>query len=541
MNPEPHHVVMLAAENDIIPGGKVGGIGDVIRDIPVALAACGQIIDVVIPAYGSFHKLPGSINAASVSVTFGSKAETCDVYELYHGKTPRVRYWVIDHPLFGAGGEGTIYCDDGADKPFASDANKFALFSLASCEAILNGIFGSPDTIHCHDWHTGFVSILIEYDSRYQSLQKLRTVFSIHNLALQGIRPLQGDESSLNVWYPKLGLDHAAIRDPRWPSCVNPMVAGINLSDAVHTVSPSYAEEIRQPNAVKEKGFHGGEGLEQQINAVADSGRLFGILNGCQYDVTIPAPLPVSWTDITRTLENEIASWQAMAPTLRSADYLADKTLSRWIGKPEPAHLVTSVGRLTDQKVRLLTYTDSEGRNALEHILESLQDRGVFILLGTGDVHHEALFTQIAARYQNFLFLNRYAQSVADLLYRNGSLFLMPSSFEPCGISQMLAMRESQPCLVHAVGGLKDTVIDQSTGFVFSGSTVAEQGKALVTEFNRAINCREQEPDRWQTICDNAGKARFPWETSARLYIEQLYDSTETYSASTRVGVGSAQ
>ena len=518
-----HHIVMFAAENDAIPGGKVGGIGDVIRDIPPALAATGHHVDVVIPSYGAFHRLGETGASISLSVEFRGKTEVCQLIELYPGRTNQVRYWVIDHPLFSVCGQGQIYCNDGPDKPFASDANKFALFSVAGAEALLSGSFGQPDTIHCHDWHSAFVSILREYDSRYQPLKALRCVYSIHNLAIQGIRPFQGDEPSLEAWFPRLSYDTAMLRDPRWHDCVNPMGAAINLSDVVHTVSPSYAEEIQAPNDFEGRGFHGGEGLESIINNAASQGRLAGILNGCDY--VEDEHEAISWTDLIHKLDAEISSWIVSGKTLRPIDYLADKRINRWLNAPAPEHIITSVGRLTEQKVRLLTHQNASGETALDRLLSALSGRGVLIVLGSGDEHYESFLAQISSRHGNFLFLNRYAQSVADLLYQNGDLFLMPSSFEPCGISQMLAMRKAQPCLVHAVGGLKDTVADQSNGFHFSGHSFAEQGEALVNQFEKTIKLREEHPVRWKAICRNAGNARFLWEDSARQYVDHLYQS----------------
>jgi len=161
---------------------------------------------------------------------------------------------------------------------------------------------------------------------------------------------------------------------------------------------------------------------------------------------------------------------------LQSADYQADQRLQLWqcdkhtgneTPVDSPQHIITSIGRLTEQKVRLYTSELEDGGNTLDHLLATLGERGIFILIGSGDPEYEAFFTRMAARHNNFLFLNHYAERLSRQLYASGDLFVMPSSFEPCGISQMLAMREGQPCLVHAVGGLKDTVSHGSNGFTF--------------------------------------------------------------------------
>ena len=163
-------------------------------------------------------------------------------------------------------------------------------------------------------------------------------------------------------------------------------------------------------------------------------------------------------------------------------------------------------------------------RSALDHILENLGHGGVFILLGSGNAEYEDDIAALAGKYENFVFLRGYAEAFGDLMYHGGDLFLMPSSFEPCGISQMLAMRAGQPCVVHGVGGLHDTVESGATGFVFAGATRAEQAAAFVACVARALQLRHDHPDRWQKIKKQAAAQRFDWASAARHYIGQLYE-----------------
>ncbi len=515
------NIIMLAAENDTLPGGKVGGIGDVIRDVPASLAASGHRVSVVMPSYGRFHQLPGSQKVTLLETPFADKLEMVEVYEVLHDHTPGVSIWVLEHELFSVCGKGKIYCNDPNDAPFASDANKFALFCHAAAQAIVGGQFGDADALHLHDWHTAFVAILREFDPKFAALKQIPCVYSIHNLAIQGIRPLSATDSSLASWYPDLKVDKNLISDPRWPSCVNPMAAAIRLSDRVHTVSPSYAEEILRPSKVEEDGFYGGEGLHKDLQQAHDNKRLFGILNGCEY--TNDPVEQTSWAGIREQMSEQVQQWIADGQVLLSCDYIADQRLRSWQSRDTPLHLITSIGRLTEQKARLFTSLDENGTSALDRLLASLGNRGVFILLGSGDAAYERFLAKVAVRNKNFLFLNHFGQSMADLLYDNGDLFLMPSSFEPCGISQMLAMRRGQPCLVHAVGGLKDTVVDDSTGFQFSGKTFEEQAQAMLDRFDEVLLLREQHPLRYQAICDNASAARFLWQGSVEAYVEKLY------------------
>ncbi len=159
--------------------------------------------------------------------------------------------------------------------------------------------------------------------------------------------------------------------------------------------------------------------------------------------------------------------------------------------------------------------------------MSALGPDSLFIMLGSGEKGFEDRFAEIAHSCNNFLYLRGYVDSLSGPLYSIGDLFLMPSSFEPCGISQMLAMRAGQPCAVHAVGGLKDTVNDEVTGFVFSGSSPEEQAENFVSCVQRAITIKQEHPSRWQEICSNAANQRFSWPDAATTYLETLYDENQ--------------
>lgn len=518
---------MLAAENDALPGGKVGGIGDVVRDLPGALAQTGATITVIVPSYGVFHKLAGAKKIASVTAEFMGQDEAIDVYTLTSGSSPCVQQICLEHPLFSACGAGNIYCNDGADRPFATDANKFALFSTAALAAITEGVFDEVDVIHLHDWHAAFAAVLAFYAPRYAPIKHIPRVFSIHNLAMQGIRPLAGDVSSWQSWYGDVAVSLDSISDPRWPSCVNPMASAIRLSDKVHTVSPTYAKEIQQPNEVL-RGFHGGEGLEADLQAAARENRLVGILNGTEYPKATSKP-PVKtraarWEAQLKMIRDVTLNWLGNTDPMPTVHYVAHHRTLTWLEKKTPKHIVTSVGRLTDQKMAIALHVMSDGRTALEHMLDTLaEDNGVLILLGSGDPKLEAQCQKVAAANDNCLFLNRYAAAVADSLFEIGDLFFMPSSFEPCGISQMVAMRFGQPCLVHAVGGLSDTIVDGVDGFQFTGTSPKTQAENCVARFNEAIDLHANHHVRWHAVQAAAKSRRFTWSASAEQYREHLY------------------
>ena len=518
-------ILMAAAENDALPRGKVGGIGDVVRDIPIALAEIGQEVDVVVPGYGSFSKLAGAQHVTSLNVMFGGQMEPVDVFKIKQvNATKNVSQWIIEHPLFAIGGEGKIYCDDAGDRPFSSDAQKFSLFSAAVSKAIISDVFGQVDVLHLHDWHTAMVSVLRAYDDEYQALKSIKTVYTIHNLALQGIRPIEGDESSLKAWFPHLAFDHNQISDPRYPHCFNPMRSGINLSDKVHAVSPTYAKEILLPSNA-EFGYFGGEGLEHDLCHATDKGRLHGILNGCEYPTQDNTQSRLSLTELLALSEKEIINWIGEKPLVDKAHLIAItriKQLKEKNNANKPL-IVTSVGRITDQKVRLFQQVMENGETALDQLLSLLSNNGVFVLLGSGDKKLEEFLTETASRRENFIFLKGYAETLSEDIYHSGDLFMMPSSFEPCGISQMLSMRSGQPCLAHSVGGLSDTIKHNENGFTFNGENPLQQAQNMLTCFEQAITKKKNNNKEWDKISKNAASARFLWRDVAHDYMKLLY------------------
>ena len=500
---------LVAAENGVLPGGKVGGVGDVVRDLPLALAAVGLDMRVITPSYGMFHKLPGATPYRKINVEFGGARHVAEIYRVPVADNP-VGYFIIEHALLSPMGSGRVYVIDEPGKPFAIDAAKFAFFN-AVIAAWVDDSESPPDVLHLNDWHTGLIPALRQFAVTDSVRKKTRIVFTIHNIAYQGIRPLKGDGSSLESWFPGILQHDEYLKDPRYDDCVNFMATAIRLADGVNTVSPSYALEILRPGD-RDTGFSGGEGLETELNQAHAEGRLSGILNGCMYPES-PEPAP-SWDEL---LELIAVRPEIMNTSLPAADWLEDRKGNR------PCNLLLSIGRVADQKVPLFLEPVSGHASALEAILAASGPDSLFIMLGSGDKDLEERFAEIARSCDNFLYLRAYVESLSDPLYSSADLFLMPSSFEPCGISQMLAMRAGQPCVVHAVGGLKDTVSDGVSGFVFDGETPAEQAENFVACVDTALSLKQADTEGWQEICIHAAAQRFSWEVAALAYRDGLY------------------
>ena len=497
-------VLMVAAENGLLPNLKVGGIADVVSGLSQALVELGHQVTVVTPGYGLFDSARCT-HVGELSDSFGGGKVTAEL--LRPPQSGAVESLVIEHPRLRA--DGQIYVHD-ADHPFATDATRFALFSSLAASLIRTS---DVDVVHLHDWHAAAVGLLRGYSVRHRKLKAIRTLYTIHNLALQGIRPLHGMSSSLSGWYPGMSYPQT-ITDPRWPDCINLMRTGLKLSDHVTTVSETYADEIQLPDEAS-RGYHGGEGLHRDLKDLARSGRLSGILNGCDY-TTPAAGAALEPANLVSVLRSEILRMAADDTHMRSSYVIALENLQN-VDSDNVACVVTSVGRTVRQKLALLMET-RDGISTLQRMLQAGGPGTLFVMLGTGEPEVEQFLARTAAANENLIYIGGYSAAIADALYASGQLFIMPSLFEPCGLSQMLAMRAGQPCLVHDTGGLKDTVADERTGWKFDGDTLADKADNLLQTFTRILPAVQGRTPAYVKIARAAGRCRFTWDASAQAY-----------------------
>ncbi|MEJ2583628.1 MAG: glycogen/starch synthase [Robiginitalea sp.] len=508
-----HQFLFVAAENDALPECKAGGMGDVVRDVPRELARRGDAVQVVVPSYGRLHQAGRFVSSLEFSLR--GLPYTAELYEVPpRKKVAGITHFVIHHPEITAGEIAHMYHHD-PEEPFYTDAVKFTIFCAAVAAGVQQGVFGKPEFIHLHDWHSSLLLFLREFHPACTALKPIRFVYSIHNLAIQGIRPFSGNYSSLEHWFPGLPYDRSALQDPRFTDCMNLMALGIRLADAVHTVSPTYRKDIMKPSAPPE--FIGGEGLEEDLVQADREGRLFGILNGCNYRNIRKAKPGTLFPNAIKA----IFQWLQMEDKKYKADFLAHtgEKILPLLDKP-PGMICSSVARLTEQKF----YFFRRSPESLFHILRRLEQlEGVYMLLGTGAPEYEEFFRKVSYENANFIFINAQSEDLIDSMYLETDLYLMPSLFEPCGISQMLAMRNSNPCLAHATGGLNDTISHLKTGFLFGGNTYAEKIEQLQVVFDQALALFQDDPEAWEKICKRAGKQRFTWRKSVDAYYRDLY------------------
>ena len=505
--------LFVAAENDAIPKCKAGGMGDVVRDVPRQIAQKGDHVKVICPSYSRIHE--GGTKIADVTYNFRGTPQHAELYEVAGKKSVEgIQHFVLHHPDIKSGDIAHIYFND-PEEPFFTDASMFSLFCAGVAQVIQENLLGDIDIAHLHDWHTSMLLFLREFHTGYSKLKEIRFVYSIHNLAIQGIRPFDHNYSSVRAFFPDVDFDEELLKDPRYQDCINLMAVGIRFADAVHTVSPTYKEDIQKPS--NPPSFIGGEGLEADLQKAEAEGRLHGILNGANY-----ANINVAQGGILfRQCIRRLFRWLQEEKKDYKAHYLAHtgEKLTRF-QENQPDFICTSVARLTEQKF----YFFKADENLLEDLIKKLtENNGIYILLGTGAPEYEHIFREASYKYPNFIFINAQSESVIDMLYQEADLYLMPSLFEPCGISQMLAMRNGQPCLVHKTGGLADTVKHMKTGFVFEGDSFQEKLQDFRKVFSETIDLFVSDKKKWKQISENARKQRFTWEKSVDDYYEKLY------------------
>ncbi|WP_282132748.1 glycogen synthase [Cellulophaga baltica] len=511
-----NNFLFVAAENDAIPKCKAGGMGDVVRDVPRQISRKGDSAHIVVPAYSRLHR-EGTF-LMHLNFQLRGQDYTAELYRVQPKKDfENLTHYVIHHPEIQPGDIAHIYHNDPTE-PFFNDAVKYFIFCTAVAEAVNQNAFGDLDIVHLHDWHSSLLLFLRKYHPSYEKLKQLRFVYTIHNLAIQGIRPFGGNYSSIQNFFPEIPIDYDNLRDHRYWDCINLMAVGVRLADAVHTVSPSYKEDILVPSNPPD--FIGGESLETDLQNADLEGRLFGILNGSNYNNIRAAEKGRLYRNIIRAL----FGWLQEESKKYKYDFLAhtgEKIMDYVEHKPD--FIVSSVARLTEQKFYYIKHSPE----AFIEILEKLAKvNGVFMLLGTGAPEYEEMFREISYKHKNFIFTNGQSEDLIDSIYLESDLYFMPSLFEPCGISQMLAMRNGHPCLVHHTGGLKDTVQHLKTGFSFDGTTTDEKIRNMVDSFDLVLDIFLNDKPQWKKIKANAKKERFTWDKSVDEYYKFLYAIT---------------
>jgi starch synthase len=471
---------VLMAGSEMAPYSKTGGLGDVLGALPKALARLGCEVCVVIPYLPSMDALTWGISptGAEVEVWLEGRRRTARV--LSAEPDPGVRVLFLDCPAYfhRVGLYGTPHGD------YGDNAQRFAFLSYGALEAARR-LFPGPDVVHVHDWQTALIPFLLRAPEHYGfdgSFGRARTLLTVHNLSYRGLFPKEV--------LPGLGISwsHFHMGELEFYERFSFLKAGLVFADIVTTVSPTYSREIQ----TKEHGCE----LEGVLGSRA--AHLVGILNGIDTEHWSPGsdphlPAPFRARTLCRRVENR--------EVLRSQLGLEDS----------PAPVVAMVTRLAQQK----------GIDLLLGLQDRLPELGVqWAILGNGDHRYETAVTKLARRHRGILGARiGFDEATSRLLYAGSDFFCMPSLFEPCGLSQLIAMRYGSIPIVRRTGGLGDTVRDfaepAGTGIVFEEATP----EALAGAVGRARELGAR-PDDLLDLRRRAMSLDFSWEASARRYLE---------------------
>jgi starch synthase len=525
------HLTILMGAAECRGVAKVGGLADVVFDLSVRLNARGHRALVVLPLYADLAPpSPAPEALFDFLVRFEGGTQPA---RLLRATVDGLEVFLVEAPVF-SGDLGAVYVDSGArgKGPFEDDARRFAFFSAALWELVKHHKpFQQADVLHCHDWHTGLVPLLVRLDGQEE---RCKTVFTIHNLDYQGTRPFDepyAPGASWRQWFPERWDELVRsewkdlVADPGAGHCFNPLRCGIRTADAVNTVSPTYAAEITLPDDPA-SNFLGGRGLEADLGFRRREGRLWGILNGLDYEAFDPGRLDPPFASDTpdllaRRRAHRDKLWLDLPAVVDALERKHGKRfgnaarvrkhLPRFLEKAGSLPLTVCVTRAVSQKLGLFTEDLKPGTPLARGFLR----RGTALLvLGTGELEAklEPLNDEPAA-----LFLQVFDAELATRLYSAGELFLMPSDFEPCGISQLMALRFGCLPLVHDRGGLHDTVKAGRTGFVFQGATRDRAKTAFLEAASQAV-AAVQGPG-YETLVRQAMEERFEWTRSVDEYV----------------------
>ncbi len=466
---------ILFAASEVAPFIKTGGLADVAGSLPQALAAQGHDVRVVLPLYEGVgapwrEKMDFLFH---FHATLAWRTPYCGVFSL---KREGITYYFIDNEYYFKRGQIYGHYDDG---------ERFAYFSRAVIE-LCGHLDWKPDILHANDWQTALVPIYL-LEARYYipQLANTRSVFTIHNIEYQG---RYGKEILVDL----LGLNPSYLNEKMlaYYGDVNLMKGAIYAADFVTTVSPTYAQELHYSFYA-----HGLEGVISDCQS-----KIVGILNGVDTSLYDPArgqKIAASYT------HNKLGGKKTCKQALQQAVGLRE----------DPSvPLIACVSRLVSHK----------GFDLLTAALPNLMDMDLqMVVLGTGDWKYEEAFRTAAAQYPGrFSAQLMYSASLSNAVYAGADLFLMPSVSEPCGLSQMIAMRYGTLPIVRETGGLKDTVIPvglpDARGFTFADINANDMSHVIW----EATQLYRNDPKQWKKLQINGMTADFSWKGPAKKYLD---------------------
>jgi starch synthase len=482
-------ILYIAAECK--PYSKVGGVGDVTAELPPALKEQGVDIEIVTPLYSSTKReLYSSKSYDQYQVRYQGRDETV---EIYNSNLCGVPVSLLKNHTYFEGKYGIPYIYS-PTIPFYDDALRFSFFSEACLELIKKK---KPDIVHINDWTLGYL-----FGRMFVEKMPQKRVLTIHNIGYQG----NIGKAAIKGWDIELLVQDEVIgpmfTDPHveWNS-INLLKLAMELSDKVNTVSPGYCLEITQAED-QTRYFEGGKGLHETTRRLFEQGKLIGILNGFIYG------FEPTEEKFLHTIQEKAEIKRLIAQNFQNPG----------------AFLLGFVGRLVEQKFKLLTES-IEDKTVMEHILD-IPDINI-ALLGQGVPEYENLLKSLHER-KNISITIGYDAAKARQISLGSDVFLMPSLYEPCGITQMESLSKATAPVVRWTGGLVDTVKpymdNDGTGFGFDGTNRHAVLTHLVKSVIDARDYYQHEEHNFKKILRHGFVKRFSWKQSAIEYIQELYE-----------------
>ncbi len=467
---------VLYVTSEAAPFAKSGGLGDVAGSLPKALKKEGTEIRVILPLYKDMpQKFQDQLEfLGGYEVNLNWRKQNCQIFQLVHEE---VTYYFLGNDYY--------FKRDGLYGYF-DEAERYLFFSKAVLEFVPKFGFW-PDVLHVNDWQSAAIPFLLNKHYR-KHYQYMKTVLTIHNIKYQGI---YGRETLMDL----LGLKPTELTsDIEFKGDTNLMKAGIYNADHVTTVSPTYARELTHE--------YYGEGLHGVVKD--NQYKMTGILNGIDYDSNHPQKDPHVWVPYTRSLKKK-----------RENKKIFMEELGFQYDDSKP--LVGIVSRLDELK----------GIDLITHVIYEMMQMGIYlVLLGTGESRYESIFREIEHRYPEHASVNiTFDSGMASKIYAASDMILMPSRVEPCGLTQIIALKYGAIPLVRKTGGLNDTIqkfdvtTAQGNGFMFNAYNAHE----MLSEFKRAVCIYEKNQDLWENLAKNAFQSNYDWTQSAKAY-QSIYD-----------------
>ena len=472
---------ILFAASECVPFIKTGGLADVVGALSPVLKQKGADVRVMVPLYASIpEKWTSQMKSeCEFEVELGWRKQYCGVKSLeYQGVT----FYFIDNQFYF--GRSYIYGLGG------DEYERFGFFSRAVIDALPHLDF-QPDIIHCHDWQTGMVPALLKIQyAHFPFYQNIKTAYTIHNLQYQGVFPIKAVQDTLGLGDSLFTSDKLECY-----GCANYMKAGLVYADELTTVSPSYSDEIQT-------AFYG-ERLDGLLRARKE--QLSGILNGIDIDDYDPSKDPMIYANYD--------------PYHLGGKEYCKQELQKELGlNVDPnAPIVGIISRLSNQK----------GLDLIECVIRELMDTGIqLVVLGMGEAKYTNLFSWAESEYPGRL-AARFAMNhqLAHRIYAGADMFLMPSQFEPCGLSQLISLRYGTVPIVRETGGLRDTVLsynkftDEGNGFSFFNYNAHD----MLHTVRRAVHYYKNNREVWYKLIVRGMTGDYSWYASAAKYME-MYD-----------------